>query len=74
MEDDHDQLHALTVFSPAVSMLCHNIGARGLGEEGGGEPRGGGRGKNEGQSSVKRSGMLVILLSGVNYEFWPHLF
>lgn len=38
MEDDHDQLHALTVFSTAVSMLCHNIGARGLGEEGGGEP------------------------------------
>lgn len=73
MEDDHDQLHALTVFSTAVSMLCHNIGARGLGEEGGGEP-GGGRGKNERQSSVKRSGMLVILLSGVNYEIWPHLF
>lgn len=30
--------------------------------------------KGEGQSSVKRSGMLVISLTGVNYKFWPHLF
>ena len=38
-------------------------------------PRGreGGRGGEGGDSDIKRGGMLVVSLRGVNFAFWSHL-
>ena len=36
-------------------------------------PPGGGGGGGEGESHIKRGGMLIVLLRGVNFTFWSHL-